>query len=216
VTVSRSPTNGSKRGVCIVIAGPDGVGKTTLRLALISGPLSDRRVRDGRGQITLPRRTEGPVTEPHRDDPYPAPLSAAKTLYYAVDYLIGWASKVRPWLRRGGWILNERGWWDMAVDPRRYRLRAQPRLVRSLGWLLPRPDLFLILEAPADLTFSRKDELPPTEIERQTRAWRRVVPGWQRRAYLDASLPVELISRLAEKEIERVFGKHGSEDAAES
>ena len=44
--------------------------------------------------------------------------------------------------------------------------------MRVLGWLLPQPDLVIVLEAPPDVLMARKSEIEPVELERQTRAWR--------------------------------------------
>jgi hypothetical protein len=156
----------------------------------------------------LPVRTAdvGPVTEPHKDNPYPGLLSLAKTVYLFVDYLLGWAIRVRPWVRRGGWVILERGWWDIAVDPLRYRLRSPARLVRVLGRLLPRPDLTLILEAPENVLLERKRELPSDELLRQARAWRRILPRGVHKLHLDASLPPEEVLRQAADALERGTG----------
>jgi hypothetical protein len=140
---------------------------------------------------------EGPVTEPHADPPYPVILSLAKTGYLFLDFLLGWAFRVRPWVRRGGWVVLERGWWDIAVDPRRYRLRAPARTAWLLGRFLPAPDLTVVLEAPDTVLLSRKRELPAEELGRQRDAWRNGLPGGARPVYLDASLPaLELAERV--------------------
>ena len=88
---------------------------------------------------------------------------------------------------RSSLIIMERGWWDVAVDPQRYRLSAPPWLVRALGTLLRRPDLVVVLWAPPDLLFSRKPELSPSEIERQSSAWRDALPRSIDREYVDVS-----------------------------
>jgi hypothetical protein len=50
----------------------------------------------------------------------------------------------------------ERGWQDIAVDARRYRLQISPRLVFAMASLLPVPDLILVLEAPTEVLLDRK------------------------------------------------------------
>jgi thymidylate kinase len=85
----------------------------------------------------------------------------------------------------------ERGWWDLAVDPLRYRLRPHPRLIRALGRLLPQPDVLFVLEAPADVLMRRKREVSAEELARQMQAWREILPDRVRRVYLDVSAPVD-------------------------
>jgi thymidylate kinase len=187
-------------GGVLVVAGPDGAGKTTLCDALVQVTLAGQPVlRMHHRPGLLPVRTldQGPVTEPHASAPYSAALSLAKTCYLFVDFHLGWAVRIRPWVRRGGWVLLERGWWDIAVDPLRYRLRPPAKLARLLGRLLPRTDLTLILEAPEGVLLDRKRELPSEELSRQARAWRQLPPRAVRRVYLDASLPAEEVVRQA-------------------
>jgi hypothetical protein len=140
--------------------------------------------------------TTDPAT-PHAQRRYPPAVSEAKIIYLFVDLLIGWLVQARPFIARGGCLLVERGWWDLAVDPRRYRLRDGWLLVRWLGKLVPRSDLLVVLEGSSALLWSRKQECPESELARQTQAWRRVVPPSARVIYLDASLPLmDLVERV--------------------
>jgi thymidylate kinase len=193
------------RGMSIAIGGPDGVGKTTLVDAL---------AQDGNGcpivaldRVSfLPRRTPLgiAVPEPHAEPSYGKAASLLKTAYIFVDFLLGWAFRVRPLVRRGRWVFIQRGWWDHAVDPMRYRLDVSPRLLAFLGRLVPRANLMVVLEAPASTIKARKEELPAEEIERQRGAWRKLVPPQQRAAFIDASVPAEDVVRSVRSEIERV------------
>jgi thymidylate kinase len=194
----------SSRGRVITIVGPDGTGKTTLCTSLAEALLADRQVRvlANRSGATRPgflphRKVRGPTTEPHRHPPYPAWLSIAKSFYVFADFAVGWFVRVRPFVRRGGWVVVERGWWDVVVDPRRYRLRDSPRVAGFLGRRLPRSDLVLILEAAPDVIRRRKAQLSIEEIERQRHAWHRVLPAKQRRAFLDASMAAVEVARAA-------------------
>jgi hypothetical protein len=107
-------------------------------------------------------------------------------------------------VRAGGWVVIERGWWDMVVDPARLRLQGSTRLARLLAALGPRPDLFLILEASADVARSRKHRVVAAEVTRQVRLWQTVLPRRVRRAYLDANQPAEVVLQLAEAELRRL------------
>jgi len=188
----------------LTVAGPDGTGKSTLCDALIHGLLRDRRVLRVHHRFgVLPARggDQAAVTEPHRDEPYPAPLAAIKALALFADFWLGWLLRARPFVRRGGWVLLERGWWDLAVDPRRYRLRPGGRLVRVLGRLLPQSDVLLVLEGPPAALRARKQELPEAELERQVRAWHDVVPAGVRRVHLDTSASLDEVLRRAEAEV---------------
>lgn len=215
------------RGRVIAVVGPDGVGKTTLCERIVKDLLGDRRVLHVRFPGLLPRRdpderrrirlgegVEAPAAStssgdgieaqafPLRKYPpaYPPAVSAAKTLYLFVDFVLGWIFRVRPHLRAGGWVVFERGWWDHVVDPRRYRLTSG-HLARLLGRLLPPWDLIFVLEAPPEVIRKRKPELPLKELSRQMRAWRELLPPRQRCVYLDAAGPLEDLSRAAGEEL---------------
>jgi thymidylate kinase len=180
------------RGRVVVVAGPDGAGKSSLCNALVADVLRGRSVLRLHHRPTLLPARGGSTTDssrPHQSPPYPAVLCTAKALYLFADYTLGWAVRIRPWVRRGGWVVLERGWWDMVVDPIRYRLRPPARTVRLLGILAPAPDLTLVLEAPPEVLRGRKAELPAYELARQGRAWRHVFPAGTPHAFLDAARP---------------------------
>jgi len=191
-------------GRVLTVAGPDGTGKSTLCDALIDGVLRDRevlRVHHRFGVLPARGGDRTAATEPHREEPYPAPIAALKAVALFADFWLGWLLRARPFVRRGGWVLLERGWWDLAVDPRRYRLRPGGRLVRALGRLLPQADVLLVLEGAPAMLRARKQELPEAELERQVRAWHEVVPSGVRRVHLDTSVSLDEVVRRAEAEL---------------
>lgn len=199
-------------GGVLVVAGPDGVGKTTLchglKQVLPRGsPVLRIHHRNGI-QILPGRRMRGPSTEPHRHAPYPPMLSLAKALFLFADLWLGWRLKLWPFVRRGGWAIVERNWWDVIVDPRRYRLRPIPRLGPFLAGLLPppHPDLVLVLEGPPDLIRNRKAQLPEAELVRQMKAWRSLLLPSDRCVYLDISNSPDEVLRRATAEVHRVIG----------
>ena len=200
-----------KTSAVLSIVGPDGAGKSTLIDALVAEGLAGAPVLRMRRPGVLYRRTipDIVVTEPHRDPPYSQLMSLAKTAYIFVDVYLGWKLRIQPFVRRGGWVIIERGWWDIAVDPRRYRMRPHGGLLWLLGRLLPRPDLLMVLEAPPEIVYARKTELSLDELDRQMKAWRRHLPASQRRVFLDASRPARDVLEQAVTELERLASTVG-------
>ena len=196
-------------GLLVVVAGPDGSGKSSLADALPERctAMFRRGARIHWRPGLLPRpgalvgREPGDPATPHARPPYGRAVSAALLGYYWLDFLAGGWLKVKPVRARSGLVMMERGWWDLAVDPRRYRLQVPPGLVRRLGALLPRPDLTLVLESSPGRLRQRKAELPEAELARQSAAWREVLPAAACRRRLDASLPFERVLEEATEEV---------------
>lgn len=192
------------RGRILVVAGPDGAGKTSLADALARRLGSDVLRLHHRPGV-LPTRTadQGPVTQPHRQAPYGRAASVAKLVYLWADYLLGWWLTLGPARRGGRHVILERGWWDLLVDPRRYRLRAPPWLVAALGRMLPRPDLTVVLTADPAVLSSRKDELGDAELSAQITRWRRIAEHRPRVLELDAAADREELTRTVESTLRR-------------
>jgi hypothetical protein len=55
----------------------------------------------------------------------------------------------------------------MSIDPNRYRYGGPLWLARILRPLIPDADLTLVLDAPEEVVFSRKQEVAPEEVQRQ-------------------------------------------------
>ena len=187
------------RGRWLVVAGPDGVGKTTLAHALLEalGPAQTLHVHHRFGVLPRSAASRRPTTEPHAMPPYPRWLAGLKVGYLYLDHVVGWLTRVLPARRRGQWVVHERGWLDIAVDPRRYRLEGVGGLVSLLTRVAPGPDLTLVLDAPAAVMHARAPELGLEELERQRAAWRTVAPRHGPTRWLDSREPVEQLAVAA-------------------
>jgi thymidylate kinase len=79
------------------------------------------------------------------------------------------------------------------VDQRRYRLTVPLILVRLGYFLLKKPDLVFLLDAPSEVLQRRKQEVAPAETERQCRAYRELVRGLRNGHVVDATQPPEKV-----------------------
>lgn len=167
---------GSSRGGGLVVAlcGPDGSGKSTLALALedkIEAPVQHVHHRPGVLPYPAPDG-ERDFTQPYVGETHSPIWSTLKVLYLYLDWLLAWLFRIAPHRRRGGWVVIQRPWWDMIVDRARYRLELPSWVLHLLGYMLPRPDLTILLDGSPTVIRRRKPELSPAEIEDQAGAWR--------------------------------------------
>jgi thymidylate kinase len=182
-------------GAWIALIGPDGSGKSLVLRALQGEfaaafravPCFHLRPHLLRGLA----QSDGPVTDPHGKRPRGLVASIAKVFYLAADYTLGYALKVVPRLVRTQLVLFDRYIDDIVVDSKRVRYGGPAWLLRLAARLVPRPDLVILLDAPAEVLWARKREVPFDEVVRQRAAYREHVQKLSHAVVVDASQPVE-------------------------
>jgi thymidylate kinase len=181
-------------GLFVVLCGADGSGKSTAAAAIREGlsstfsPLKSRYFHWKPCEAASRRnQSSGPATDPHARPPRNAVLSLAYFAFHWLEFFLGSRFRLRPILFRGGLVLIDRYYYDFFVDQRRYRLRV-PRALVSLGYqLIKKPDVVLLLDAPATVLQARKQEVPPAETERQCAAYRELVRNLPNGIVIDAT-----------------------------
>ena len=215
-------------GVVVTVAGPDGVGKSSLVTALepAAQGLFRRFARLHGGPSVLPApgallgrsRDVTVMTEPHRREPSGRAGSIARVSYLWLDACLAWLPRVAWPRRRSTLVVVERGWDDLSVDPRRYRVHGIAAFVALLGRLQPRVDLVVVLDAPATVVHARKPELTASEIGRQRAAWRsRAAGDPDRFVVVDASREQEeVVAAVRGALVDRVAARHARLVGAEA
>lgn len=167
----------------LLLVGPDGAGKSTV-LAEIEQVVGRDQLARAHLRPHLFSRDVGdgaPVTDPHGQPPRGLVLSLVKLVVVWLDTVFGGFLRWRP-LARDGLLVVERGWFDQAVDPLRYRLPVRLRaLIALLGRLTPRADVVVILAGDPAAFHARKPEIGEHEVAQQLAAWRTYAPRAGRR-----------------------------------
>jgi thymidylate kinase len=155
-------------GLMVVFLGPDGSGKSSV-IDRVERDLAPAFRRTAQYRLRPSRRKSGgkPVTDPHARPLRGAASSSAKLAFWLLDYTLGYAVRTFPQLVRSTFILFDRYYQDLLVDPRRYRYGGPRSLARLMDRIIPRPHLFVVLDAPPEILYARKQEIPFEETVRQ-------------------------------------------------
>ena len=106
-----------------------------------------------------------PVIDPHGDTPRFWFISILKLLYWWLIYILGWLTRVYPAKIKKSLISFDRFYHDLLVDPRRYRFKNPKKIAFLIEKVIPKPDLFIYLDLPAEIAHRRKPEIPIEEAK---------------------------------------------------
>jgi thymidylate kinase len=182
-------------GLWVALLGPDGAGKSAV-IKRMSGKLSIAF--DGiqefhfRPRFQSCRHDQPAVTQPHAQPPRSALISSLKLLYWLADCWFGYLGIVRPARAHSQLVIFDRYYNDILVDPRRYRLPNSCLWIsRMLVRLAPQPDLYVLLDVPAEIVQQRKDEVSGEESRRQQQAYRRMFHCLSNALIVDGTSPLD-------------------------
>ncbi|MDS4027979.1 MAG: hypothetical protein RKO25_13470 [Candidatus Contendobacter sp.] len=172
-------------GVIVAVLGTDGVGKSTVINAIkpvlddaTHGALEIKHLRPsllpplarlkGKQAVQI-----GPVLDPHGSTPSGTLGSLFRLTYLTLDYVLGYWLVLRPKIAKSPTvILFDRYCYDMALDPRRFRINLDQSVIAWFMRWIPKPNVVLCLHADPSAILMRKQELPLSETIRQVNALR--------------------------------------------
>jgi thymidylate kinase len=86
-----------------------------------------------------------------------------------VDFVLGYWFRIFPLLAKYPIVvLMDRYFYDYYFDSARWGLTTSWRMLSVFEWLIPKPDLVVMLKPNAEVFHRRKPELPEEELQRQT------------------------------------------------
>ena len=163
-------------GYCIALLGPDGCGKTTLSDAFLKdiGP-SFRGVKRYHLRPYAFEQNDGfgglPVSNPHDRPPRSFLSSLIKLSLFFIDYTFGYLITAQKYKAKCYLVVFDRYYYDLIIDPVRYRFGASLWIAKLVGKLIKKPDLFIILTGDPQAIWARKKEVSLHETERQIKAY---------------------------------------------
>jgi thymidylate kinase len=186
-------------GLNVIVLGADGAGKSSVIQAVrrdLAGAFTSSTCHTFPPALLrrLLRRPEGPERLPHALPPRSFAASVTRALlYWFVYYTAGYYLTVHPTLARSTLVVHDRHLVDALVDPKRYRYAGPRWLLRFLWRLVPKPDLVILLDAPAALLQARKQEVAFEETARQCNAYRALLTSLPNGHTVDAARPLEQV-----------------------
>lgn len=193
----------------IVFLGPDGAGKSTIINEL---KIELKQTADTIEIIHLKpafwkKESLSPqvVTEPHKKQPRTAFFSIGKIISWLFLYWIDRLLHTQIGLTIRFW---DRYYHDLIVDPRRYRYGAPECTALLIGELIPKPDLWILLDAPPEILQARKKEVSFQETCRQRKAYVNFLASKKNSSIIDASQSIKKIIKEIKPSIIKLIEKH--------
>jgi thymidylate kinase len=194
-------------GLVVAFMGPDGCGKTTI----IDGVKKDitEVFRQNKQFHLFPKDGKGtaPVLDPHAEKPRGFIGSIFKLVYFLLLYTKGYWLKIYPLKIKSTLVIFDRYFHDQIADPKRYRHGASTFWIELVGFFIPKPDLWILLDAPADVIQKRKSEVTPEETARQLKSYNELFSRLENAHVINANQAPDQVIYDAEKVIIDYMGK---------
>lgn len=181
-------------GKCLAFCGLDGAGKTTILDELnkiFVDLLKSKKVfygywrpyvipeirelfgkKNSKAGIDNDSQKGKTIVEPERR-PKNKLVSLVKLVYYWIDYVLA-PFKYGGIRSRGGIVLFDRHYVDMAVHPQRFEMNISQKVILALYRLIPKADYTFFLYCTPEEILLRKQEFTAKEIKAQTDAYMEV------------------------------------------
>lgn len=171
----------SNTGFSIGFTGPDGVGKTTVVDRMVESfgdvfrtahvyyhfrPMLFGNIGEVAHSAGLKKEVDRNYSDPHRGGKTGKLNSFLRLLYYSVDYILGYWTKIKSVTRITRLVIFDRYYTDIICDSRRSRIHLSPKFLYWFGRIfIPSLDYNILLTARTETILSRKQELDAAGVE---------------------------------------------------
>jgi len=182
-------------GIQVVFLGPDGSGKSSV-ISKVGKDLAPtfRHTKSYhlRPFFGLKHFAEGsPNLNPQGDSLRGILSSMVKIGFWWLDFTLGYLVEIQPRKICSTLLLFDRYYFDILVDPQRYRYGGPKILAQILAKTIPQPDILILLDAPVEITQARKREVSVEETTRQKDAYLKLLKDIGQGYVVDASKPLQ-------------------------
>jgi len=190
-----------KQSLWLAFLGPDGSGKSSV-IEGVKERLNPEtftaveviHLRPHIGLNNMQKKNFSVVADnPHGEKCRSQFSSIIKIMYFFFDYTLGYFIKIKPLLKNNTLVIFDRYYYDLLVDPKRYRYGGLMWFARLIGRFIPRPNLVILLNASAKTIQSRKQEVSAEETARQTGAYINLANNMKNAIIIDAEQPIEKV-----------------------
>jgi thymidylate kinase len=108
---------------------------------------------------------------------------------------LAWRLKVQKLMRRKTLVIIDRYFYNYYLDPVSVRYYGPSSLVDKVRPAFPRPDLIVVLKAPAATLRARKQELSEEQIHQQSAVLQQIALDSPQSMVVDATRPAAEIAR---------------------
>ena len=167
-------------GFTVAFLGPDGSGKSTLIdsvYSTLSPFFRSQKYFHLRPRIISNSQNNSVVINPYNKPTRNSIFSIAKLLLFISDFWVGFILKVYPAKICSNIIIFDRYYHDIKIDPRRYRYGGSKTLLRISQHFIPKPDAWIVLNAPPKVINSRKQEVSLPECQLQCQEYAKFSPS---------------------------------------
>jgi len=134
------------------------------------------------------------VADPHGKPPRSALTSLAKIILWLFEE---WFANCFQ-DKKKTLLICDRYYHDILVDPKRYRYGGPVSAAKLIGRLMPQPNLWVLLDAPAEVLQTRKQEVSREETSRQRNAYLAFVKAQKYYVIVDAAQSLDKVIKKVE------------------
>lgn len=214
-------------GFMVVVLGPYGSGTSTI-IESIDPLLHGACHRADKGHFK--NMFDGDEQSRAAQDPYAqsargSVMSIARLVLWWFQFQWLWWRRIYPALVRSSFVLFDRYFDDIGIDPRRYRYGGPRWAFWLAAQTIPGPHAFIVLDADETLLHQRKREISLDDIAAQVRKYRAFGSSNQRAINADfnsssdlvvESVEIALIEAMIPRAIDRLSLSHAADHDAVS